>query len=147
MSGQTSLFYWDKLPDRDEALETVYRFLRAISQKDTETAKGLVLVKDMAFFERSLHDSLLTYLDMVLEDEQWEEFEDKNLVYEIDDPSTVDEDLSLPEFSGKQFELAKDETISVQLGMHGQITPIRVHFGLGEYNGKYFIKIQRITAK
>lgn len=147
MSKETELYFWKKNPNRDDALELVYNFLRAIKRKDTAEAAKLLAVKDMVFFTKVLHDSLLQYLDLVIEDEQWEEFEGKNLAYEIDDPAELDEDLTLPQFSGKNFELTKGEELSVQIGLHGRVTPIRLHFALDEADALYYIKLQRITAK
>ncbi|MGZ5243455.1 MAG: hypothetical protein ACXWDO_02530 [Bacteroidia bacterium] len=147
MPIDTDLYFWKKNPNRDDALELVYNFLRALKRKDDKEAAKLLSVKDMSFFIKALHDSLLQYLDLVIEDEEWEEFESKNLAYEVDDPSDLDEDLTLPQFSGKTFELAKGEELSVQVGLHGRVTPIRLHFAVAEADALYFIRLQRITAK
>ncbi len=141
------LYFWKKNPNRDDALELVYSFLRAMRRKNDKEAAKLIAVKDMAFFIKVLHDSLLQYLDLVIEDEQWEEFEGKNLAFEVDDPATLDEDLTLPQFSGKTFELTTGEELSVQVGLHGRVTPIRLHFAVAEADALYYIKLQRITAK
>jgi hypothetical protein len=142
------IFYWQKLPNRDQALEVIYGFLRALSEKNPAEAAKLVQVKDMKYFLTALHDSLLKHLEMVVEDENWEEYEGKNLSMEIDDPANLDENLTMPEFTGRHFDLGKEEGISVQLGLRSQVTPIRLHFGLSEHgDGTYFIKLQRITAE
>jgi hypothetical protein len=143
----TELYFWKKNPSRDDALELIYNFLRAIKRKDDKEAVRLIAVKDMSFFIKVLHDSLLQYLDLVIEDDQWDDFEGKNLAYEIDDPADVDEDLSLPKFSGKTFELSSGEEISVQISLQGRITPIRLHFVLAEADSLYFLRLQRITAE
>lgn len=145
--SENNLFYWKKLPNRDQALELVYAFLKALSTKNTLQAEKLILVKDMQFFQRALHDSLLQYLDMVIEDDDWTEYEGKNLALEIDDPAILDEDLTMPEFSGKQFDLAKDESVSIQIGLRETVTPIRLHFAVAESDELYYLKLQRITAR
>jgi hypothetical protein len=145
--SENTLFYWKKLPNRDQALDLVYEFLRALSQKDTKHAEELILVKDMQYFQRALHDSLLQYLEMVIEDDDWTDYEGRNLALEIDDPAKLDEDLTMPEFSGKHFDLIKDETVSVQIGLRETVTPIRLHFALAESDELYYLKLQRISAK
>jgi hypothetical protein len=147
MTKEQSLFYWKMLPDRDEALEVIYRFIRFIHEGAQEKAGGMVVVRDMDYFIKTLHDSLMAYLHMVIEDEDWSVYENKNLAFEIDDPADLDEDLMMPEFSGKHFVVDADEKISVQVGLRGQVTPIRLHFGIQEHDGLYYIKLQSITAK
>src|SRR6185437_12509111 len=119
MTKQQSPHYWKTLPDRDEALEVIYGFIRAFHDKRPD----------------------------VIEDLDWDEYIGKNLAYEVEDPSALDEDLMLPEFSGKHFVLDKNEIISVQIGMREQVTPIRLHFALLESDELYYIKLQRITSK
>jgi hypothetical protein len=147
MTKQQGLFCWKTLPDRDDALVIIYGFIRAMHENNLQKAAGLVLVKDLDAFEKALHDSLMAYLNMVIEDEDWKAYETKNLAFEVDDPIELDEDLMIPEFSGKQFVLSTDEKISVQVGMRGQVTPIRIHFILQENDELYYLKLQRITAK
>jgi hypothetical protein len=147
MTNQKSIFYWEALPDRDETLEVIYRFIRSLHEGSPEKAGGLIIVRDMEYFLKALHESLMAYLHMVIEDEDWTAYQEKNLALEVDDPSTLDEDLIMPEFSGKHFVIDKDEKISVAVGLRGQVTPIRLHFGIMEQNGLYYIKLQSITAK
>jgi hypothetical protein len=147
MTKQQSLFFWKSLPDRDDALVIIYSFIRAMHEKNPEKAAGLAIVKDMELFQNALHESLMAYLNMVVEDENWEEYLTKNLAFEVDDPIDLDEDLMIPEFSGKQFVLNTDEKISIQVGMRGQVTPIRIHFTIQENDELYYLKLQRITAK
>jgi hypothetical protein len=147
MTKQQSVFYWKMLPDRDEALEKIYAFIRFLHEHDPEKAAGMVMVRDMDYFQKVLHDSLMAYLHMVIEDEDWAEYENKNLALEVDDPAELDEDLMLPEFSGKHFVIDKNEKISVQVGLRGQVTPIRLHFGIQENDGLYYLRLQSITAK
>ncbi|RYD76738.1 MAG: hypothetical protein EOP53_14155 [Sphingobacteriales bacterium] len=147
MPEDTELYFWKKNPNRDDALELVYSFLRNLGLHNDKEAAKLISVKDMGFFTKALHDSLLQYLDLVIEDEEWEEYESKNLAYEVDDPANLDEDLTMPQFSGKTFELEKGEELSVQIGLHGRVTPIRLHFAVAEADALYFLRLQRITAK
>ena len=147
MTKQQSPHYWKTLPDRDEALEVIYGFIRAFHDKRPDVAEALVMVKDMEYFQKVLDESLKAYLAMVIEDLDWDEYIGKNLAYEVEDPSALDEDLMLPEFSGKHFVLDKNEIISVQIGMREQVTPIRLHFALLESDELYYIKLQRITSK
>jgi len=147
MTKQPSLHYWKTLPDRDEVLELIYAFIRALHDKNPVQAESFVMVNDMAFFEKVLDDSLRAYLNMVIEDQEWDDYLEKNLAFEVEDPSVLDEVLMQPEFSGKQFVLSPNETISLQIGMREQVTPIRLHFILLEADELYFIKIQRITSK
>ena len=147
MTKQPSLFYWKTIPDRDDALEKIYAFIRALREKNPAKAGETVMIRDMDFFLKTLHDSLMAYLNMVIEDESWDEYQDKNLAFEVDDPSDLDENLMLPEFSGKQFVLSKNETVSMQVGMREQVTTIRLHFILLENDELYYLKIQRITSK
>lgn len=145
--GYKTQFGWNTLPDRDMALELVYDFIRSIGTKNIDKAKSLIVVKDINFFLLSLHQSLIKYLEMVLEDEEWENYATKNLALEIDDPELHDEQLSLPEFSGKEIILKIGETVSIQIGLHDTITPIRLHFVVTEADAIYFLKLQRITAE
>lgn len=147
MTKQPSLHYWKTLPDRDEVLELIYAFIRALHDKNPKQAESFVMVNDMAFFQKVLDESLRAYLNMVIEDQEWDDYLERNLAFEVDDPLVLDEVLMQPEFSGRQFVLSPNETISLQIGMREQVTPIRLHFILLETDELYYIKIQRITSK
>jgi hypothetical protein len=142
----SDLFHFHSLPDRDEVLQVIYDFLRAMGKHDTVLASRLVMIKDMPYFVKVLHDSLIQYLDLVIEDDQWEDYEGRNMAFEVDDPAHLDEDLTQPQFSGKKFMLEPNETVSVQIGLKGRVTPIRLHFTLLEADALYYLKLQRITA-
>jgi hypothetical protein len=142
----SKLYHFKSLPDRDEVLQVIYDFLRAMGQHDTSKAGRLILIKDMVHFVKVLHDSLIQYLDLVIEDDQWEEYEGRNMAFEVDDPANLDEDLTQPQFSGRKFTLEQNEVISVQIGLKGRVTPIRLHFALLEADALYYLKLQRITA-
>ncbi len=147
MTKQQSISYWKTLPDRDEVLERIYAFIRFMHEHELEKAAGMAMIKDVDYFKNVLHDSLMAYLHMVIEDEDWTAYENKDLAFEVDDPAELDEDLMAPEFSGKHFVVDKEEKISVQVGMRGQVTPITLHFSIEENNELYYLKLQRITAK
>ena len=147
MTPDTTNYTWDHLPNRDEALDTVYAFVKALHVGEPTLAAGFIQVKDMSYFIKALHDGMLSYLDMVIEDEEWDDFEGKNLAFEVDDPQDVNEDDSLPEFTGKEFILTEGETVSVFLSMRGRVTPIRVHFTVVPAGSGYALRLARITAK
>jgi hypothetical protein len=147
MSEYPTQFGWPSLPDRDQALDLIYDFLRALNKKETEKAGDLILVKDMDYFLQALHNSLIKYLQMIIEDEDWDKYQTMNLALEIDDPANLKEEETLPEFTGTHFTLAKGEDVSVQIGLRGNVTPIRIHFAVMEADELYFLRLQRITAK
>jgi hypothetical protein len=142
----SDLFHFHSMPDRDEVLQVIYDFLRAMGKHDTALAGRLIMIKDMPYFVRVLHDSLIQYLDLVIEDEQWEDYEGRNMAFEVDDPAELDEDLTQPQFTGNKFMLEPNENVSIQVGLKGRVTPIRLHFALTEADALYYLKLQRITA-
>ncbi|MDQ3072498.1 MAG: hypothetical protein M3Q97_04430 [Bacteroidota bacterium] len=142
----TQTYYQPAPPNRDDALEIVYNFLKAVAEKDTVRAESFLAVADMSRFLDLLNMSFQKYLDMVVEDEQWEDFRNRDIATEVTDPHLMDEDLTLPEFSGKQFVLSPEETVSVKLALRGQITPIRLHFSVVKSEEGYHLKLYRLTA-
>lgn len=137
------------MPSRDEALERAYDFIRALKSGDESLAGKLVEIKDMIYFKKVLHDALLNFLDMVIEDDDWYKLENRNLVNEIDDPADIDEEMSLPEFTGKQITMAEEEQLSFKIGSFDFITPVRLHFAIVKKSDTpaYGLKLIRITAK
>src|SRR5947208_312875 len=103
MPDYLNVAYWKERPNRDEVLERIYRFLQALSQKKPSEAVNFVIIKNMELFMQVLNESLHKYLELAIEDADWDEFKDKDLSMEIDDPTDKDEDLMLPEFSGNKF--------------------------------------------
>ncbi|MDZ4838861.1 MAG: hypothetical protein SGJ04_02520 [Bacteroidota bacterium] len=136
---------WENLPTRDEALAKITAFVVALSSKELDKANSIILVKDINVLINKLHDSILSYLDMVIDDEQWYQYEEKNLAYELTNPEEIDEEESKPEFSGKTIVLSENEEVSIQLAVLNAITPIRVHFKLVNDDG-YLLQLFRITA-
>src|SRR5688500_2467578 len=97
----SNVHYWNSPPDRDEALRVIYRFLKALSDKRPDVAVKWLFVKDMPFFQQALHDTILKYLEMIVEDEEFDDFSSRNLAQEITDPELLKEDETMPEFTGK----------------------------------------------
>jgi hypothetical protein len=58
----------------------------------------------------------------------------------------MDEDLMLPIFSGKSFQMAEDEEVSLKIFLMDSITPIRIHFKIISNETYYYLKLIRITA-
>ena len=142
----SNVHYWNSPPDRDEALRVIYRFLKAMSDKRPDEAMTYLLVKDMPYFQQVLHDTILKYLEMIVEDEEFEDFSSRNLALEITDPELLNEDDTTPEFSGRHFVLNTDETVSLYIGINGQVTPIRLHFSLINRDELYYLMLSRITV-
>ena len=140
------MFFWKQLPDRDAALERVYDFIKAVKAHDLKTAASLVMVRDMGEFIDAFHNALHLYLNSIIEDEQWNDYEGRNLSFEIEDPGYFDETLTQPEFSGKHFDLGLNESISIKVGLLKEVTPVRLHFTLAEEDELYYLRLNKITA-
>lgn len=136
--------YWKELPTRDDALAIVYDFLGELSRRSPETANNILFVKDIKKFRKQLHLALMNYLSHILEDDEWSKYENLDLAIEINHPRDLDEDLSRPEFSGSSFNLHVGEEISVQIGMKGEIIPVRVFFTLVEEDNLYYLRYHKI---
>ena len=147
MENYSNVQYWKECPDRDEVLTRVYAFIRALKMPDNAKELQSVFVKDVSHLRQSLNDGIRQHLSMSIDDEQWEEFESKDLSFEIDDPATQDEDLISPEFSGTSYTLKKNEDLSVKLSFHTYITPIRLHFQLVESDELYYLRVSRLTVE
>jgi len=141
------LHYWKSLPDRDQVLDRMYNFLKTLAAGDIAVANSMVLVKDINQFMDALHDSLRKYLNLVIEDEQWEQYADSDLIKIIDNPYDLDEDLTQPEFSGKDYVVGVNEDVSVLLSMKGYVTSIRLHFLMVERDELFFLKLLKISSK
>ena len=146
VENYSNVQYWKECPDRDEVLERIYGFIKALHSKSETLELQKVFVKDTEQFRKAINDALKHYLSHSIEDEEWEEYNAKDLSYEIDDPTHIDEDLVLPEFSGTSYTLKKDEDISVKLSLHHYITPIRLHFQLVESDELYYLRVQKLSA-
>jgi len=141
------LQYWKSLPDRDQVLDRMYNFLKTLAAGNIAKANSMVLVKDINQFMDALHDSLRKYLNLVIEDEQWEQYADSDLIKIIDNPYDLDEDLTQPEFSGKDYVVGVNEDVSVLLSMKGYVTSIRLHFLMVERDELFFLKLHKISSK
>ncbi len=147
MTDIPPLHYWKSLPDRDQVLDRMYNFLKTLAAGDIAVANSMVLVKDINQFMDALHDSLRKYLNLVIEDEQWEQYADSDLIKIIDNPYDLDEDLTQPEFSGKDYVVGVNEDVSVLLSMKGYVTSIRLHFLMVERDELFFLKLLKISSK
>jgi hypothetical protein len=147
MPDYSVLEFWKELPDRDEVLERVYNFLKKLSRKIPDEAVNIVMVGDMKQFLDSLHTALKATLSHIVDDEEFYDYESKNLSLEIDDPFEMDERHIEPEFSGKAYTLGKGEAMSVKIGLKGNVTPVRVHFELIEHDELYYLRLIGITGK
>ena len=146
MTDFAKMHCFKELPDRDSAIEMIFGFLKALADKDPDKAELFVLVKNMTQFRQLLDEALRSYLSLIIEDEEWEIYNNKDLSLEIGDPFKEDEDEMLPEFTGNLFQLTKGEGISLQLFMRGMVTPIRLHFDVAESDLLYYIRLCKITA-
>lgn len=147
MTDFAAVHFWKALPNRDEVLDVVYNFLKEISEKHPEKAASIIMVKDMAKFLSALDNSMKQFLSLAIEDVDWDDLSTKDLSMEIDNPFEMDEDLMRPEFSGKQFVLEKNESVSLFLGLKGYITSIRVHFLLIEEDELFYLRLHRLSAQ
>ena len=141
------LQYWKDRPDRDQVLDRMYSFLQTLAAGDIAKANSMVLVKDINQFMDVLQDSLRKYLDDIIEDEQWEEYAATDLIKIIDNPYDLDEDLTQPEFSGKEYVVGVNEDVSVLLSMKGFVTSLRLHFLLVERDELFFLKLLKLSSK
>ena len=125
----------------------MYSFLQTLAAGDIAKANSMVLVKDINQFMDVLQDSLRKYLDDIIEDEQWEEYAATDLIKIIDNPYDLDEDLTQPEFSGKEYVVGVNEDVSVLLSMKGFVTSLRLHFLLVERDELFFLKLLKLSSK
>ena len=147
MGNYSNVQYWKECPDRDDALTRIYAFIGALKLPDNAAELQKVFVKDVSHLRQALNDALKQYLNMSIDDEEWEAYEAKDLSYEIDDPASIDEDLIFPEFTGTAYTLCKDESMSVKLSLHSYITPIRLHFQLVESDELYYLRVSKLTVE
>jgi hypothetical protein len=147
MNNFLNIDYWKTMPNRDMVLEKIYDFVKALSIKEKGHEFREVYIKEIDKLRVLLDDSLKKYLSLSLEDEEWSSFENKDLSYELDNPFEMDEDLVLPEFSGKQYLLVKDETVSIKLSLRGYITSIRLHFMLAEADELFYLRLSKLTSE
>jgi len=142
----TDVFKWDTPPNRDEVLSLIYDSLNTVSSMQPFSVDKQILIKDTRFYLQTLEDALRKHLKMVIEDSEWHLYEAKPLLLSIPNHHEMDEDLMLPIFSGKSFQMAEDEEVSLKIFLMDSITPIRIHFKIISNETYYYLKLIRITA-
>lgn len=138
--------YWKTIPNRDEALEKVFEFLKSLSNQDPQEASEYILTNSMEAFQQELHQLLKKHLALTLEDEEFIKLPE-DLSVNISDPEDLEEESIEPEFQGKEFTLQKDEHFSLLIGFHGEATPIKITFKLEEMDEVYFLKLVNVVNR
>lgn len=136
--------YWEHLPDRDEVLEKIYKFLQLLSENDPDEAEKLVNVGSMSKFRDTLHYYLTDYSMLALEDDEMMELPD-DLSVAISDPSTLDENDINPEFSGNSMVLQPNETVKLRVGMGNEITPVQLEFMIYKRENQYLLNLMKVN--
>ena len=135
--------FWIDLPNRDEVLEKIFRFLQLLSENLPDDAEKLVNVGNMDKFRDNLHYFLADYSMMILDDQELADLPD-DLSTSILDPYLMDENDIQPSFTGNEFILKPNETIDVKIGLRDNITNIKIRFMIYEMEGKYYLNLMRI---
>lgn len=138
--------HWETLPNRDQVLEKVYDFFDYLSKKETKKASALLLNDDFEEIQKRIHDHLLDFAKMNLEDEEFNELP-HNLAMEVNNPYEVDETLLNPEFSGRSFITEANESMTLNLAMRGMITQISVRFRIVPQNGMFYLQLEQLLDK
>ena len=131
-----------KSPNRDQALEKVYDFMRALAEKRPEEAEKLVITDSLIFFRTQLDQHLRPFWkEMAFEDPELT----RDLSLEISDPHFVKEQESCPQFSQNGFELKENEQISIKVAVHGEVIPVYLNFTIKKYDEIFFLKLEAPT--
>lgn len=136
--------YWDHLPNRDEVLDKIYKFLRLLSEKKPDEASKWVNVGSMSKFRDALHYHVSDYSIMVFDDEQYMDLPD-DFSIAISDPENLDENDVNPRFSGSQMVLEPNETVTVNIGFRNEILPVSIEFLIYALDGKYFLNLMKVA--
>jgi len=138
--------YWKTIPNRDEALEKVFEFLKSLSNQNPDEASQYILTNSMENFQQELHQLLKKYLALTLDDNEFLKLPE-DLSVNISDPEDIEEESIEPEFQGKEFTLEKDEHFSLLVGFQGEATPIKITFKLEEMDEVYFLKLVNVVNR
>jgi len=138
--------YWQSPPDRDIALEKAFSFVTFLSEGKMDESNKLVAIADVAKLKEILDASFKSYLKLIVDDEEWDDYMANDLTFYITTPFDRDEDKMEPLFSGNSFILNLEEIFSFKLLLREQITPVRMHFKLEQNSNGYYLKLIRITA-
>lgn len=134
-------YYWKKVPNRDEALEKVYAFMKALAAQDPEEASQCVIIDSMINFRSQLHRMLLAYVGEILNEEEQKEL-GNDLSLNVTDPELVNEDQTQPNFSNNDFYLMESEIISIRVAIKKRITPVVLNFSIYKSDEVYFLKLE-----
>lgn len=138
-------YYWKKVPNRDEVLEKVYAFMKALAHQNPEEASQCVIVHSMHHFQTELHRMLLSCAGEVLSENDKQSL-GPDLSLAITDPELVNEDQSQPDFSSNNFYLREKEVISVKVALKKKVTPVTLNFSINKADEVYFLKLEEPSA-
>lgn len=126
-------------PNRDQVLEKVYDFMRALSEEKPEQAERLVITDSMDYFRCQL-DLLLRpfWKEMTAENPELT----RDLSLEISDPHFVKEQDSQPWFSHHDFNLVEGELVSIKVAINGEVIPVYLNFSIKKYDEIFFLKLE-----
>lgn len=133
-----------QLPNRDQVLEKVYDFMRALSERDVAQASSLVITSSLDEFRWQLDQLLRPF---------WREMANENpdpsgdLSLEISDPHFIKEKDSKPEFSYNNFNLTEDERIAIRVGIKGEVIPVYLNFTVKKHDEIFFLKLEAPSKK
>lgn len=126
-------------PNRDEALEKVYDFLRALSEQKPDEAERMVLTNHFRYFRWQLDLLLRPYWKEMAQEEP--ELT-RDLAIEISDPHFMKEQDTNPQFSSNNFQLTEYEGISMCVGIGGEAVPVYVNFTVACADELYFLRLE-----
>ncbi len=127
-----------QLPNRDQVLEKIYDFMRALSEKNPDEAEKLVITHSMDEFRWHLDQLLRPY---------WREMANENpdpagdLSLAISDPHFIKEKDSRPEFSNNDFNLSENEKVSIRVAIKGEVIPVYLYFSVQKFDEIFFLKL------
>ncbi|MGB0430546.1 MAG: hypothetical protein ACPGLV_08740 [Bacteroidia bacterium] len=138
--------FWENKPNRDEALDKVYEFLKLLSENKPDEAEKLVRVGNMAKFRDALHYHLSDYSIMIFEDKEYMQLPDDFSVG-ISDPNNMNENDIEPRFSGNTMVLNDRETIKLRVGLFNEITPINITFMIHELDQRFYLNLMKVERE
>lgn len=127
------------LPNRDQVLEKVYDFGRALSERNPNKAEQMVITVSMDEFRWEL-DQLLRPFWREMANEEPDLTRDLSL--DISDPHFIKEKDSNPEFSNNDFNLSEGEFLSMRVAIKGEVIPVYLNFSIKKYDEIYFLKLE-----
>ncbi len=143
MKKTENLVFWEEKPNRDQALDRVYAFIEALSEKDLTKAGQFVMLSEPAAFEEKLRKSLEQYITNWYEDDEAGGIQG-DLLEHLTYPGEMDEESVQPEFEGRSFFLEDQETFSIHLSFKKKATNLQFYFTVCEQDALFFVKFQKI---